>query len=181
MAAKPKLILDIEVLNSMIYLVRGQRVMLDSDLAKLYGISTGELNQAVKRNKERFPIDFAFVLTGQEFTTLISQIVISKTDSRGGRQKRPTVFTEHGVAMLSSVLRSPTAVKVNIEIVRAFVRLRRLLATPGEFATQLQQLTETVKLHDDQIKVISDVLNQLLTPPPPAEPNPRRIGFLPAQ
>src|SRR5262245_61915048 len=102
---------------------------MDSDLAQLYGIPTAALNQAVQRNPDRFPIDFAFQLTAQEFTALISQIVTSKS-GRGGRRKRPWVFTEHGVAMLSSVLRSPTAAKVNVEIIRAFVRLRRLLATP---------------------------------------------------
>ena len=104
--------------------------MLDTDLAELYEVTTSALNQAVKRNAERFPEDFAFQLTQQEFTALISQTVTSNT-GRGGRRKRPWAFTEHGVAMLSSVLRSPKAVQVNIEIMRAFVRLRRLLATPG--------------------------------------------------
>src|SRR5207237_1542027 len=110
-----------------IKVVRGQRVMLDSELARLYGVATGALNQAVKRNADRFPPDLAYQLTRHEFADLISQSVIS----RGGRRKVPWAFTEHGVAMLSSVLRSRQAARVNVEIMRAFVRLRRLLATPG--------------------------------------------------
>lgn len=156
-----------------IHVVRGQRVMLDSDLAKLYGVTTSRLNEQLSRNEDRFPEDFAFQLTQQEFTALMSQIAISKT-GRGGRRKRPWVFTEQGVAMLSSVLRSPTAVKVNIEIMRTFVRLRRLMATPGELVEQLTKLAETVQLHDDQIKVITQVLQQMLEKPEPPE---RRIGF----
>lgn len=156
-----------------IHVFRGQRVMLDSDLALLYGVTTRALNQQVSRNKERFPEDFAFPLTQQEFTALMSQIVTSKL-GRGGRRKRPWAFTEQGVAMLSSVLNSPTAVKVNIEIMRTFVRLRRLMATPGELVEQLTKLAETVQLHDDQIKVISQVLQQMLEKP--ALPR-RSIGF----
>jgi hypothetical protein len=148
--------------------------MLDSDLARLYGIPTMALNQAVRRNRARFPDDFAFVLTRQEFTNLISQSVIS-SGGYGGRRKPPRVFTEHGVAMLSSVLRSPMAVQVNIEIMRAFVRLRRLLATPGELVAQLTKLAETVQLHDDQIKVIMEVLRKMMEPPP--EKPKGRIGF----
>lgn len=147
--------------------------MLDETLAALYGVTTAALNQAVKRNPKRFPEEFAYQLTQQEFTSLISQNVISKR-SRGGRTKRPWVFTEHGVAMLSSVLRSPRAVQVNIEIMRTFVRLRRLMATPGELVEQLTRLAETVQFHDEQIKVISQVLQQMLEKPP--EPK-RRIGF----
>ena len=127
----------------------------------------------MSRNRERFPEDFAFQLTQQEFTALMSQIAISK-GGRGGRRKRPWVFTEQGVAMLSSVLRSSTAVRVNIEIMRTFVRLRRLMATPGELAEQLMKLAETVQLHDDQIKVITQVLQQMVEKP---EPPKRKIGF----
>ena len=156
-----------------IHIFRGQRVLLDSDLAVLYGVTTRVLNQQVSRNLDRFPEDFAFQLTQQEFTTLMSQIVTSKP-SRGGRRKRPWAFTEQGVAMLSSVLNSPTAVKVNIEIMRTFVRLRRLMATPGELVEQLTKLVETVQLHDDQIKVISQVLQQMLEKPTPSR---RSIGF----
>lgn len=156
-----------------IHVIRGQRVMLDSDLAKLYGVTTGRLNEQLTRNKARFPEDFAFQLTQQEFTALMSQIAISKT-GRGGRRKRPWVFTEQGVAMLSSVLRSPTAVKVNIEIMRTFVRLRRLMATPGELVEQLTKLAETVQFHDKQINVVTQVLQQMLEKP---EQPKQRIGF----
>jgi hypothetical protein len=114
-----------------------------------------------------------YQLTQKEFTSLMSQIVISNT-GRGGRRKPPWVFTEHGVAMLSSVLRSPTAVQVNIEIMRAFVQMRRLMGTPGELVEQLRRLDETVQLHDDQIRAIAEVLNRLMANPEPAK---RRIGF----
>ena len=159
-----------------IHIVRGLRVMLDSDLADLYGVSTTRLNEQVNRNRERFPSDFAFHLTQQEFTALMSQFATSKP-GRGGRRKLPWVFTEQGVAMLSSVLRSPTAVRVNVEIMRAFVRLRRLLATPGELVAQLTQLAETVQLHDKQIQVITEVLRKMMEPPAVPETPTRRIGF----
>jgi hypothetical protein len=147
--------------------------MLDSDLARLYGVTTTRLNEQLSRNPDRFPEDFAFQLTQQEFTALMSQNAISKS-RRGGRRKRPWVFTEQGVAMLSSVLRSPTAVTVNIEIMRIFVRLRRLMAAPGELVEQLTKLAETVQFHDDQIKLIAQVLQQMLEKPPQPKP---RIGF----
>jgi hypothetical protein len=169
----------VEQIDGSIHVIRGQRVMLDFDLAKLYGIPVKVLNQAVGRNRERFPIDFAFLLTKQEFSNLKSQIVTSSL-GHGGRRKMPRAFTEHGVAMLSSVLRSPMAVRVNIEIVRAFVRLRRLLATPGELVEQLRQLAETVQLHDGQIKDIARVLQQMIEPPNPPAP-PRRFGFQPPE
>jgi len=169
-----KISVSSQEIEKAIHVVRGQRVMLDSDLAKLYGVSTGGLNQAVKRNADRFPEDFAFRLTQQEFTALTSQTVISK-EGRGGRRTRPWAFTEHGVAMLSSVLRSPTAARVNIGIMRAFVRLRRLMATPGELVEQLARLTETVQLHDDQIQAITHVLRELMQPP--TQQPKRKIGF----
>lgn len=162
-----------EKIQQMVHVVRGQRVMLDFDLARLYGVPTSALNQAVRRNADRFPEDFAYPLTQQEVASLMSQFVISKT-ARGGRRKLPWAFTEHGVAMLSGVLRSPTAVRVNIEIIRIFVRLRRLMATPGELVEQLTRLAEIVQLHDGQIKTIAQVLNQLMEQP--AKPK-HRIGF----
>jgi hypothetical protein len=161
------------VIERRIHVLRGQRVMLDSDLAELYRVSTMVLNQAVRRNRQRFPHDFAYQLTQQEFRNLISQSVISSS-GHGGRRKLPWVFTEQGVAMLSSVLRSPTAVRVNIEIMRAFVRLRRLLATPGEIVEQLTKLAETVQLHDEQIKMIAEVLKKMMEPPPQSK---RPFGF----
>jgi hypothetical protein len=176
-------------IKSMVRLMRGQRVMLDLDLARLYGVTTSALNQAVQRNAARFPSDFAYQLTQQEVAGLISQSVISKPGpgggrlmsqnaiskaGRGGRRKLPWAFTEHGVAMLSSVLRSPTAVQVNIEIMRIFVRLRRLMATPGELVEQLTGLAQTVQLHDDQIQSIIQVLKAMQEKP---EPPRRPIGF----
>ena len=162
-----------DLIERSISLVRGQRVMLDSDLAALYGTTTAALNQAVARNADRFPEDFSFLLAPQEVSDLISQSVIS-SPSHGGRRKLPRVFTKQGVAMLSSVLRSPTAVRVNIEIMRAFIRMRRLIATPGELVDQLRKLADSVQLHDRQIKTIADVLQRMIEEPPPAK---RKIGF----
>ena len=163
-------------IDQAIHLIRGQRVMLDSDLAKLYGVPTFRLNEQVARNRKRFPIDFAFQLTQKEFAILISQFAISSL-GHGGRRSLPWVFTEHGVAMLSSVLNSETAIEANIQIMRAFTRLRRLFSTPGELVTQLNQLADTVQLHDEQLKVITDVLRKMMEPPP-VNPQPkRRIGF----
>ncbi|MBX9627437.1 MAG: ORF6N domain-containing protein [Gemmataceae bacterium] len=162
------------IIESRIHLVRGQRVMLDSDLAELYGVPTMRLNEQVSRNRDRFPEDFAFQLTTHELTDLMSQIVTS-SPGYGGRRKPPWAFTEHGVAMLSGVLRSPTAVRVNIAIIRAFVRMRRLFAVPGDLITKIKELAETVQLHDRQIKAITDLLQKMMEPPaPPA----RRIGFV---
>jgi hypothetical protein len=162
-----------ERIQGMVRVVRGQRVMLDFDLARLYGVTTTRLNEQVKRNRERFPDDFCYQLTQQEVTNLISQNATSSS-GYGGRRRLPWAFTEHGVAMLSGVLRSPTAVRVNVEIIRIFVRLRRLMATPGELVEQLTRLAETVRLHDGQIKAIAQVLNQLMQEP---EKPQRPIGF----
>lgn len=166
-------IATVDEIERTIHVIRGQRVLLDADLAKLYGVTTKQLNQQVSRNKDRFPEDFAYPLTLQEVSNLKSQFVTSSS-RHGGRRKPPWAFTEQGVAMLSSVLKSPTAVRVNIEIMRTFVRLRRLMATPGELVEQLTKLAETVQLHDHEIKLISRVLNQMLEQP--AKPR-RRIGF----
>jgi|SRR5262245_3263711 len=178
-AKKSSLALTQVAIDARIHVVRGVRVMLDFELAELYEVTTGALNQAVSRNPDRFPEDFAFQLTQDEFAALISQSVISK-EGRGGRQKRPWVFTEHGVAMLSSVLRSETAVRVNIEIVRAFVRLRRMLAAPGELVAQLQKLAESVELHDQQIRDIIEILQRMMEPTPEERPK-RRFGFHPPE
>ncbi len=157
-----------------ILLVRGLKVMLDSDLAALYGVETRALVQAVRRNAERFPADFMFQLSTAERRALRSQIVISdglKT-GRGGRRTLPYAFTEQGVAMLSSVLRSPRAVQVNVEIMRAFVRLRQLLSSHADLARKLEDLE---RRYDSQFKVVFDAIRQLMAPP---EPKRRRIGFL---
>jgi phage regulator Rha-like protein len=157
-----------EVIERQIYLIRGQKVMLSTHLAQLYGVEPRVLIQAVKRNQERFPADFLFQLNAQEFENLKSQIVISSWG--GPRRAAPYAFTEHGVAMLSSVLKSKRAIQVNIAIVRAFVRLREVLATHKDLARKVDQ-------HDRQIKTIFKVLEQLLEPPPERR---RQIGFAPA-
>ena len=141
--------------------------MLDADLAELYGVSTKRLNEQVSRNVERFPSDFMFELTWEEFDHLRSQIA---TSSWGGRRYTPRAFTEHGVAMLSSVLRSARAVQVNVAIVRTFVRLRRMLATHEELA-------QKVVRHDQEIALLFEQLKALLEPP--EAPSERRIGFTP--
>ena len=174
---RPLALISGDLIERRIHVVRGHRVMLDEDLAALYGVPTSRLNEQVRRNLDRFPGDFAFQLTQQEFANLISQIAISSS-GHGGRRKLPWAFTEHGVAMLTSVLRSPAAIEANIAIIRAFVRMRRLLSTPGELVTQLQQLAETVQLHDRQLKAITDVLTKLMEPPP-VPPKRGRIGFQP--
>lgn len=163
------------VIESRIHIIRGVRVMLDFQLAELYEVPTKRLNEQVARNRERFPPDFAFQLTQEEFTNLKSQFATSSS-GYGGTRKLPWAFTEHGVSMLASVLRSDVAVRVNIEIIRAFVRLRRLLATPGEILVVLQQISDVVALHDSQLKTITDVLRRLMEPPPDNAPK-RRIGF----
>lgn len=161
-----------ERIERAILLLRGEKVMLDADLAALYGVATRVLVQAVKRNAERFPPDFMFQLTREEVNLLRSQIVISKIgDPRGGRRYPPYAFTEQGVAMLSSVLNSPRAIAVNIEIMRTFIRLRRMLASHADLARKLEALE---KKYDAQFKVVFDAIRQLMAPP---EPKRRRIGF----
>lgn len=158
-----------ERIEQRIYFLRGEKVMLSTDLARLYQVAPRLLVQAVKRNADRFPVDFMFQLTSKEFLNLKSQIVIS---SWGGlRRAAPYAFTEQGVAMLSSVLRSKRAVRVNIEIMRAFVRLRQMLATNEELARKLDSLE---KKYDAQFKVVFDAIRDLMIPP---EPKRRPIGF----
>jgi hypothetical protein len=155
--------------ESSIVLLRGHKVMLDEDLARLYGVTTGHLVQAVKRNARRFPDDFMFQLTNEEFANLKSQSVISS--GHGGRRKLPYAFTEQGVAMLSSVLRSDQAIDVNIEIMRAFVRLRQILNTHARLASQLVALE---KKYDTKFKAVFEAIRQLMEP---AKTRKRRIGF----
>ena len=164
-----KSIIPVEVIEKKIYFLRNQKVMLSSDLADLYQVEPRVLIQAVKRNVDRFPGDFMFQLEQEEFANLKSQIVIS---SWGGmRRAAPYAFTEQGVAMLSSVLRSKRAVQVNIEIMRAFVRLRRMLASHADLARKLESLE---KKYDSQFKVVFDAIRQLMTQ---AEPLRKKIGF----
>ena len=158
-----------------IVLLRGQRVMLDATLAGLYGVETRVLIQAVKRNRERFPEDFLFQLKPEEAESLRSQSVISNATSRGGRRYSPYAFTEQGVAMLSSVLRSKQAVQVNVEIMRAFVRLRGLLAANRALAAKLEELERKISSHDQSIAGILTAIRQLMAPP---ESRRRPIGFV---
>lgn len=154
-------LLPLERIEEKILLNRGLKVMLDHDLAELYGVSTKILNQAVKRNIERFPEDFMFQLNQQEFEGILrSQIVTS--NSRGGRRYLPYAFTEHGALMLASVLHSSTAVAMSIHVTRAFVRLRQLLASHADLARKLEELE---KKYDGQFKAIFDVIRSLMDPP----------------
>lgn len=176
-------IIPLNYLERRIYIVRGHKVMLDQDLAFLYGVPTGRLNEQVKRNLKRFSKDFMFILTAKEAQflrsqyatlnkTLISQFAISKTgfkDARGGRQQPVKVFTEQGVAMLSSVLNSERAIEVNIAIMRAFVRLREMIATHKRLASKLTELEKRVGSHDHQIRSIFEAIYELTQP--------SKIGF----
>ena len=166
--------LPVESIQQRIYLIRGHKVMLDSDLVELYGVETRVLNQQVRRNIDRFPADFMFRLTPEESEALRSQIVISKS-GRGGRRYTIQAFAEQGVAMLSSILRSKQAVQVNILIMRAFVRLREILATHKGLARKLEELEKKVTRHDKEIKAVFEAIRSLLEPGEP--PKSRQIGF----
>ena len=161
----------VERIERSILLIRGHKVMLDADLAVLYAVSTKRLNEQVRRNRSRFPGDFMFQLTGEEVRSLRSQFATSKK-GRGGRRYAPLVFTEQGIAMLSTVLNSERAIQVNIEIMRAFVRLREMIATHKNLARKLEALE---KRYDAQFKVVFDAIRELKARP---EPNKRNIGFL---
>lgn len=171
-------IIPAEQIATQIYVFREQKVMLDSDLAKLYGVTTKRLNEQVTRNIERFPDDFMFQLSDEEFSDLKSHFAISNDDenlrsqnatsSWGGRRYAPRAFTEQGIAMLSSVLKSKQAIDVNISIIRTFVRLRHMLASNEELA-------QKIKEHDNQIAFLYEELNKLLMPPEPPPKN--KMGF----
>jgi hypothetical protein len=163
-----------ELIERRIYLIRGQKVMIDSDLAALYQVATGNLNLAVRRNARRFPDDFMFQLTKEEADSLLLQIARAK-GGRGGRQTPPYAFTEHGIAMLSSVLGSERAVQMNILIIRAFVKLRDMLATHKDLAARMDKLEATQKQHTSVIAVVVDEIKKLKTPSPVQ--GKRRIGF----
>ena len=161
-----------------ILIVRGEKILLDSPLALLYGIETRVLNQAVKRNLERFLEDFMFQLSDVEFENWKSQIVTSNPAAKMGLRKKPYAFTEQGVAMLSSILRSPQAVEMNIQIMRAFIRLRQLLSVHKELAERLTKLEEQMRQRDhavaQQFQQVFSLLDQLFNPPSPPR---QRIGF----
>ncbi len=168
---KDPILIPVERIEQAIYLIRGEKVMLDRDLTGLYQVTTAALNQAVRRNRERFPSDFMFQLTRSEVTQLNrSQIVIGSQKHRDPRF-RPYAFTEQGVAMLSSVLRSKRAISVNIEIMRAFVKLRQMLASNVELSRRLDQLESK---YDRQFKVVFDAIRELMSP---TVPDRKQIGF----
>jgi len=170
MSKKGRSLVPVSRIENAIFLIRDNKVMLDQDLAAMYGVETRALVQAVKRNIDRFPKDFMFQLSKDEFANLRSQIVIS---SWGGRRTRPYAFTEQGVAMLSSVLKSKRAIQVNIAIMRAFVRLRRIIASHKELAEKLKELEHKVNMHDKDIIMIFQAINKLMQPEEPK----KVIGF----
>lgn len=159
-------------LEGMIHLIRGQRVMLDSDLAGLYGVRTKRLKEQYRRNLQRFPKDFAFVLTRQEVAILRSQIATSS--SHGGVRYLPAVFTEHGVIMLASVLNSEVAVEASVRVVRAFVRLREMVAAHVELTHRLDEMERRVAGHDEDLQKVFAAIRQLIEAPPG---KPREMGF----
>lgn len=162
-------------LEEKIFNIRGRRVMLDSDLAKIYGVLPKRLNEQVKRNRDRFPPDFLFQLTGEEVDALRSQIATSKP-GRGGRRHQPYAFTEHGAVMLASVLNSPAAVHASIQVVRAFVRLREIVGIHKELADKVDALEAK---YDSQFRVVFEAIRELMRPPPKTLGS--RIGFRAAQ
>ena len=167
-----KALIPMEVIEGKILLIRGQKVMLDRDLAELYGVETFNLNKATKRNIDRFPSDFMFQLTSEEAYSLKFQIGMSKTTGRGGRRYRPYVFTEQGVAMLSGVLNSKRAVQVNIAIMRAFVKLREMIASHKDLEKKLNELE---KKFDGQFQIVFEAIRQLMV----IEAKPKKkIGFI---
>jgi phage regulator Rha-like protein len=162
-------------LGRVIITVRETKVILDSDLASLYGVDTKALNRAVKRNLDRFPESFMFRLQPQEFTNLKYQIGTSS--SYGGRRKLPYVFTEYGALMAANVLNSPRAVKMSVALIEAFVQLRQALASTRELAKRLAEIEKTVLTHDRALVKLFEVIKPLLTPPP--DPPRKKIGFHP--
>ena len=166
-------VVSLDRVESPILSIRGRRVILDSDLARLYGVTTARLNEQVKRNPDRFPPDFMFPLSRQEFAALISQNATSKT-GRGGRRKLPMVFTEHGAIMAANVLNSGRAIQMSVYVVRAFVRLRQMVATNTEMAEKLAELERRVSGHDEAIRSLVRTIRELMRPPgAPRQP----IGF----
>ncbi|MCC6477244.1 ORF6N domain-containing protein [bacterium] len=163
-------LIPVERIENKILLLRGQKVMLDRDLADLYGIGTRDLNKAVTRNSDRFPGDFMFTLTNEEFDDLMFQF---GTSSWGGTRKLPRAFTEQGVAMLSSVLRSPRAVQVNLMIMRAFVKMRELIAEHKDLAGKLDELE---KKYDKQFQIVFQAIRELMAPPEPKKKK-EKMGF----
>jgi ORF6N domain-containing protein len=166
----------VERIERAILILRGHKVMLDNDLAALYGVETRALVQAVKRNPERFPKDFMFQLTNQELTAWRSQIVMSNPGAKMGLRRPPFAFTEHGALMAATVLNSPRAVEMSVYVVRAFVRMREVLTTHRELARKLAALERRIDTHDETIAEILAAIRQLMAPPEPRKKRP--IGFV---
>ncbi|HET6883334.1 MAG TPA: ORF6N domain-containing protein [Pirellulales bacterium] len=171
MPRKQSLVL-VDEIEPLIFEIRGQKALLDSDLALLYGVPTKRLNEQVRRNRDRFPGDFMFQLTAEEAASLRSQNATSNV-GRGGRRYRPYAFTEHGAIMAATVLNSPRAVEVSVFVVRAFVKLRELAGAHKELARKLDDLE---RKYDEKFRIVFDAIRQLMAPPPPTEKK-RRIGF----
>lgn len=174
MIKKDTALVPIEQISSSILFFRRQRVLLDSDLAALYGVTTKRFNEQVRRNLARFPADFMFQLTSEEVIALRSQIATSNV-GRGGRRYAPYAFTEHGAIMAASILNSPLAVEMSVYVVRAFVQLRDMLGSNKELARRLDELERKLASHDQAITGILKAIRQLMCPPP--EPKRRGIGF----
>ncbi len=184
MTSENNTLVSTKPITQSIVILRGQKVLLDADLAALYGVETRRLNEQVRRNRERFPSDFIFEVTDAEFANLMSQ---NATSSWGGRRKRPMAFTEHGAIMVASILKTPRAVEMSVYVVRAFVRLREVLASNKELAKRLddlEQTTESLAVQHDafarntraQLKQVFDAIRELMTPPEPQKKRP--IGFI---
>jgi hypothetical protein len=173
---KPSIAMTPERVAGLIYLIRGEKVMLDADLADLYRVETKQLVRQVKRNIERFPSEFMFQLSAEEFTDLRCQIGTSNM-GRGGRRTPPYCFTEQGVAMLSSVLRSKRAISVNIEIMKAFVRLRQMIASHVELSRKMAALERRSEHHDQQFRVVFEAIRELSAPRPVPTKKGHKLGF----
>ena len=168
-----ELMIPDELVMNRIYLIRGQKVMLDRDLAELYGVETKRLKEAIRRNIDRFPEDFMFEMTLEELENWRTQFATSNSEKMGLRRP-PFCFTEQGVAMLSSVLKSETAIRVNIQIIRIFTRMREMIMNHKDILLQLEKIEKKLAGHDDDITLIFQYLKQLLNPPSPSR---QRIGF----
>lgn len=173
---RSKIAVPIEHIDSRILLVRGHKVLIDADLAALYGVETRVLNQAVKRNPERFPADFMFQLSAKELEAWRSQVVMSNPGARMGVRRAPFAFTEHGALMAATVLNSPRAVEMSLYVVRAFVRLRQFLATHKDLARRLEAHERKLATHDEAIAGLVNTVRQLMVPAEPAGRRP--IGFV---
>ena len=171
-----RIALPIERIENRILLIRGHKVLLDADLAALYGVETRALNQAVKRNAERFPPDFMFRLSGNELAAWRSQVVMSNPGAKMGLRRAPFAFTEHGALMAATVLNSPRAVQASLYVVRAFVRLRQFLASHKDLARRLEEHEKKLASHDQAIAGLMHTIRTLMAPPEP--PKRRPIGFV---